>query len=228
MLYFLYAFFPLASPRAGNAASTETSPAVSGYAYIADDSTFFYTAKDESNGLFLLPKTYYVKLLEAAPDFCKVEYMYDNEYARKLVGYVKTSRLTFVEYTPQTPYLYKIFDVSYRLEEGTNDDSFLNQITVTCAYYGYYKIGSKTYCYVLRGDAFGYIPRPADLTVEENGEYAERQTQTAPEEDAPKEETSSSTSPAQVAILIAVCLLVPVLAALILKPSRRPRVDPDD
>lgn len=228
MFYFLYALFPLASPRAGNAASPETSPAVSGYAYISDDTTFFYTAKDESVGLFLLPKTYYVKILEASPDFCKVEYMYDNEHARKLVGYAKTSRLTFVDYTPKTPYPYAVFDVHYRLEEESKDDSFLNQITASCAYYGDYKIGSKTYCYVLRGDAFGYIPKPADLTIEENLEYAERQTQTPPpEQESPKEETSS-TSPAQVAVLIAVCLLVPVLAALVLKPSRRPRIDPDD
>ena len=110
-------------------------------------------------------------------------------------------------------------------------DYLVSEITVTCAYYGDYRIGSKTYCYILRGDSFGYIPKPADLTYDENPEYEERLSQNVSGETTDStddEEQSGSTSPAQIAILIALCLLVPVLAALILKPPRRPPYEQED
>lgn len=198
-----------------------------GYACVLDDDTFFYAAKDEKQGLFLLPKTYFVKVLEAAPDYTKIEYLYDGANAKKLTGYAKTAELTFVDYTPTTPYLSLQFDVRYTLADDTAEgSSFLNGLTVTCSYYGDYKIGSKTYCYVLRGDEFGYILKPADLAYEENPEYAERLKQAQGEEkttDGKTEETDGGkTSPAQIAILIALCLLVPLLAALILRSPKKP------
>ena len=228
-LYFLYALFPLAAPVPAQADESASSGE---YACILGDSTFFYTAKDETKGLFLLPKTYFVKVLETSPDYCKIEYLYDDANVKKLVGYARTSELTFVDYTPQRPYLYRLFEVRYRLEDSFSDDSsFLSEITVTCAYYGDYRIGSKTYCYILRGDSFGYIPKPADLTYDENTEYEERLSQNVSGETTDStddEEQSGSTSPAQIAILSALCLLVPVLAALILKPPRRPPYEQED
>ncbi len=228
LLYFLYSLF---SPLCTLSVKADTSQATAGgYACILGDETFFYSARDEKRGLFLLPKTYYVKLLEIAPDFCKVEYLYDDEYAQKLVGYARTSDLTFVDYVPKRPYLYQLFDVRYTIDGATEENSsFLNQITLTCAYYGDYRIGSETYCYVRRGEAFGYIPKPENLTYEENSEYAEWLAQQTPSEEAkPKEENAEQSSPAQIAILVALCLLVPVLAALILRPSKRQSYDSDE
>lgn len=221
-LYLLCALFPLArSP-----VHADDTPAAGGYACVLENDVFFYASKDEKQGLFLLPKSYFVKVLEAAPDYTKIEYLYDGENTKKLTGYAKTSQLTFVDYTPASPYLTLSFEVKYRLDDDElQDPSFLNELTVTCAYYGDYKIGSKTYCYILRGDAFGYILKPDDLTYEENPEYAERLRETASENtsDPPaEEEEQSGASPAQIAILIALCLLVPVLAALILKTPKKP------
>ena len=100
-----------------------------------------------------MPESYYVKVLSTDADFCKIEYLYDSDYTQKLTGYAKTNEQTFVDYTPKTPYLTHLFEVRYTLDDGAEEnDSFLNQITLTCAYYGDYKIGSKTYCYILRGD----------------------------------------------------------------------------
>ena len=196
------------------------------YACVCTDSAFFYAAKDERRGLFLLPETYYVKVLSSDADFCKIEYAYDSDYTQKLTGYAKTNELTFVDYTPKTPYLTHLFEVRYSLDDTQHDDdSFLNQITLTCAYYGDYKIGSKTYCYILRGDEFGYVPKPENFTFEKNTEYAEylaakeEEEKPTPSEPSPKNDSSS---PAQIAILIVLCLLVPALAALILKPPKRP------
>ena len=223
VIAFLYLLFPLFSLPA-----TPTQAEGKTYACILEDDVYFYTARNEKQGLFLLPKTYYVKVLDTAPDYCKVEYLYDGSDVKKLVGYAKTSELTFVDYVPQTPYLHLLFEVCYRIEEtelGGNNS--LNEIKITCAYYGDFYVGSKAYCYVLRGDTFGYVLKPDDLTYAENPEYELRQT--PPEEDKSEEKNSSShTSPAQIAILIALCLLVPILAWLIIKPPRRPPYEEED
>ena len=146
---------------------------------------------------------------------------------RPLTGYAKTSLLTFVPYQPVRPYLSYSFEVHYTIDNATAANSgFLTQITATCVYYGDYEMGSKTYCYVLRGEEFGYVPKPISLSYEENGEYAAYLSSLQPE--AKEETEQKKSSPAQVAILVAVCLLVPVLAALILKPPRRPPYETDE
>ena len=205
-------------------------PVTGTYACILQENTFFYSAPDERRGLFLLPTTYYVKLLDYGEEYSRVEYLYDDGNVKKLVGYTKTSALTFVEYVPKRPYFHYEFEVSYRIEDdGLEDSAFLNEITFTCAYYGDYKIGSETYCYVLRGGSFGYVPKPTNLRVIENTEYEEWLAAQTPlesdTESVPVQKESSS--PAQIAILVALCLLVPVLAALILKPPRRPPYETD-
>lgn len=222
LLYFLYFLFP-ALVAAPVSADESLSLTAGSYACILSDDTFFYPDNSGRKGLFLLPKTYYVKILETGNEYTKIEYLYDDTYVQKLVGYARTDKLTVVDYVPKRPYLYRLFEISYRLDETPlGDDAFLDEIKMTCAYYGDYKIGSETYCYVLRGEEFGYVPKPADFSYDENTEYAEwlalqEQPVTAP---APSDDEKSS-SPAQIAILVALCLLVPVLAALILRPNRK-------
>jgi len=205
-------------------------PSAGSYACVLQENTYFYPSLEDGRGIFLLPPTYYVKLLSYGEDYCHIEYLYDDDKAKKLVGYAKTAALTFVEYTPRQPYFYHEFEVSYRLGDSLiEDSSFLNQITLTCVYYGDYKIGSETYCYVRRGSSFGYVPKPDSLTLPRNTEYEEwLALQTPPTEEEPlPTPPAKSSSPAQIAILIALCLLVPVLAALILKPPRRPPYETD-
>ena len=220
------AIFPLAySPVRAD------SPPADVYACVLYDDAFFYATKDENQGLFVLPKTYFVKVLQTEEEYTKIEYQTDSEHAKKLTGYAKTSKLTTVDYIPKTPYLSLTFDIKYKLDDTSLDPSFLNELIITCAYYGDYKIGSKTYCYVLRGDDFGYVLKPTALTYAENPEYAERlqsQNTSAPTDDTETPmPTQANTSPAEIAILVALCLLVPVLAGLILKSPRKPPYDDD-
>ncbi len=223
---FLNATFFRPSP---SFALAEPSLRADSYACIRTD-VYFYNAPDDRRGLFLLPRSYYVKILEYGERYCKIEYLYDDAHTKKLIGYAETALLTPVDYTPKRPYLYYVFDVCYRIGDTQIDDSaFLTQITVSCAYYGDYTIGSETYCYVLRNDSFGYIPKPDNLSPPTNTEYEEYLSSLLPS-DASNDSVSepSSSSPAQIAVLIAVCLLVPVLAALLLKPSKRRDYDAED
>ncbi len=201
------------------------SHAADGYVYacIRTDTAYFYAGQKENSGLFLLPKTYFVKVLSAESPYCRIEYLYDSEYTKKLTGYAKKSDLTFVEFTPNEPYLYHVFDVDYTIDGAFNEEDFLDKITVTCAYYGDYKIGSKTYCYVRRGDEFVYIPKPESLEYKPNTEYDDYQ-KTQAQAPSGGEKTSGEEegmSAAQIAILITLCLLIPFLAALVLKNSKK-------
>lgn len=215
-----------------SSSADSASPESGDYACVLAGDTYFYASADDRRGLFLLPKTYFVKLVEYGAPYCKVEYLYDGDKTQRVVGYMHTDELTFVDFTPASPYLRHVFDVSYRIDGGEiEDDAFLTQITVSCAYYGDFTVGSKTYCYVLREGEFGYIPKPESLSYPENTEYQDYLDKLAAESPPPAQtqtSASQSTSPAQIAILIVLCLLVPILAALILKPPKRPPYELDD
>ena len=230
LLIFLYTgLFPSHAALPTIAAAASAAPTTGSYACILTDA-YFYAEPSEKHGLFLLPKTYYVKLLEYGADYSKIEYLSDSAHTQSLVGYAKTSALTFVDYVPARPFLYYLVDVKYRIEDAApNDSASLTELTVTCAYYGDYPIGSELWCYILRDGEFGYIPKPADLSYEQNTEYADRQQgESSASESAPDGNGKSSANPIQIAILIAVCLLIPLLAALILKPPRRPPYETEE
>lgn len=240
LLLSLYALFPFSiaslpsksdplrafsyAPTATHVVLADDLPSIGDYAYIPENNVYFYATPTAYKGVFLLPKTYYVRLLDYQTDFCKIEYLYDDVSVQKLVGYVKTEQVYFVDYVPKRPYLYYLFDVQYTIGDSSfGDSAFLDKLTVSCAYYGDYRIGSQTYCYVLREGTFGYIPKPDALSFEENTEYADYLAAQTPPDSSTTE--SNDASPYQIAVLIALCLLVPVLAALILKPPKKPPYD---
>ncbi len=209
--------------------SSSSQPTIGGYACILSPDVFFYTQKEEKCGLFLLPETYYVKILDVAPDFCKIEYLYDDTHTQKLIGYAKTNQLTFVPYVPKRPYLYHLFDVRYTINNAPDVSSVLGEIVVACAYYGDYNIGTQTYCYVLRGDTFGYVPKPTQFTITRNDEYdlwLQSHSLSPEQNQAPTPQEETPSSPAQIALLVAVCLLIPILAAFLFRsPKPQPYED---
>ena len=201
-----------------------------GYACIRSENVYLYSEENDKSGLFILPYTYYVKVLSSGVKYSYVEYLSDGPNTRKINGYCKNSELTFVDYVPVRPYLYYTLDVTYYIEDASpsiKDDDFLSTITITCAYYGEYRVGSKLYCYVLREGTFGYIPKPADLSYELNDEY---DNHTPDESDAPAGNFGDHETmpPAQIASLVLLCILVPVIAALILRPPKKPPYESEE
>ncbi len=227
LLLFLSSFFSFIAylPMSFTAKADEI-PQRGDYACVLFDDVFFYADTDAAVGLFLLPKSYYVRLLDYTDTLCRVEYQTDDTQTQRLVGYVKTADLVFVPYIPRRPYLRYVFDVQYKLQDATQtSNGFLTQITMTCSYYGDYTVGATTYCYVLREGEFGYVPKPTEFRYEENTEYAEY-LETLKAQSSEETENGKRSSPIQIGILIVLCLLVPLLAALILKTPRTPPYDP--
>ncbi|MDD6994598.1 MAG: hypothetical protein SPH68_03540 [Candidatus Borkfalkiaceae bacterium] len=231
-IFALFLLFPLAlsalffpSARGVKAVKAETS-----YAYIPNANVAFYSDSEEAARLllFYLPESYFVCILGETDGYYRVSYLEDAGDAKKLTGFVKKSSVIPVTFTPETPYLYKKIEVTY-YASGNADLSgdILSRITVTCIYYGDYTENGKTYCYVLRGDRFGYVERPMGFTFPKNAEYAEKTVTEQPSPDAPEEEAKGM-SPAQIVFLVLLCLLIPTLAALILRPSRKKNFPDDD
>ena len=218
LLYSFLSCIPLVPTRA--------HAATDAYACILQENVYFYESESTESGLFILPQTYYVKVLFASHPFTKVEYLTDSANSKKRIGYCKTEELTFVNYTPKNPYLYHVFDVTYTAEQASGQDDFFHKITLTCTYYGNYTIGAKTYAYVLQGTQFGYVPLPVGFTYPKNTEHADA---TSPEANSPTTPPGDAgTNPAQIAILVVLCLLVPLLAALVLRSSKKRPFDFDE
>ena len=220
----IFTLFPLQTHTAKASGESPT------YACILTNDAYLYASSNERSGLFLLPKTYYVKALSIGAEFTKVEYQTDGEGIKAITGYCKTSQLTFVDYIPKTPYFHTFFDVTYTIADVDKSYPFLTEITVRCAYYGEYPIGSDTYCYVLREDGFGYVPKPENLNFIENTEYADRQAQATPtpEQPTPEPNDSQALPPTQIATIFVLCLLAPILAALILRSNKSAPLPDDD
>lgn len=222
ILSFLYFLLSVCAVFFAPSARIQAKADTATYACICTDNAYFYSSRDEKRGIFLLPETYFVKVLSVEGDFSRIEYLYDDSHYKKLTGFAKTDTLTFVDYTPTQPYLYYLFDVRYTIDDSyVYGSDTLNQITVTCAYYGDYNVGSETYCYILRGDSFGYIPKPSTLVYQQNTEYADRLAQNSADTTPPPSQSENAMSPLQIGILVAVCLLVPALVALIAKSPKR-------
>ena len=221
VVYFLYALFPL-PPASIATAETER------YACILSENCYFYASQDETRGLFLLPKSYFVKVLSLDGEYTQIEYLTDGDATKRIRGFAKTDQLTLVDFTPNTPYLYHTFDVRYVADGGgVVDSSLLGSITFRCVYYGDYVVGTSTYCYVLRDGIFTYVPKPVSFSYPENTEYADYLATHSPS-NSQTDNTDESIPPAQIAILILLCLLVPTLAAIILKPPKRLPYESDD
>ncbi|MBQ8885820.1 MAG: hypothetical protein IJY62_05590 [Clostridia bacterium] len=223
--YLLYSFFAPFSPPAYISRAEDYS-----YAYVPTEHVYLYSDVEDASsrrGLFRLPCTYYVRILSSAGEYYRVEYLSDGKSTRQVRGYCKKSELIPVDYTPAVPYLYKTLELTYTLPDASGKDGSLSLLKLTCAYYGDYTDGTDAYCYVLLNDEFGYIPRPANFSFERNTEYESRHQTVTPPAKTPQTE-SAGMAPGQIALLVLLCLLVPAIAALILRPSKRPPYETEE
>lgn len=150
------------------------------YARVTEEGVYFYSAADESAGLFILPRTYFVEILGEAGEYYRVRYIAGGEHA--LEGYCKAFEVSPVDYTPETPYLDYTLTVTYRADAAGLPDSFLTEYTVSADYCGDFMYGSAICYYVRIDDKFGYVPATACSAADwpENPEHT--QDELPPEE----------------------------------------------
>ena len=219
VLTFFLGVFTVFSPSAALQAQAEETDV---YACIRSPEVYLYEKENSSSGLFILPYTYYVKILAEGVDYCYVQYQTDNAPYKAVYGYCKTDELTFVDFVPQRPYLSYAVDATYVLEGAGNafvGDSVLSSVTLTYAYYGDYTVGSSTYRYVTLDGKQGYLPKTGEISYELNTEYEQH----APAADNPQDTPAASTGNlpvAQIVLFARLALLAVGFVYYLLRPKR--------
>ncbi len=189
------------------------------YAVAADTNVWFYSAEGEEYKLFLLPETYYVRVLYKDDLYTAVEYLVNDAPYRKIMGYCRTEALTFVEFIPERPYLKRQITVSYTLPGAGGGFGEFDSIERTFVYYGKRYENGQLYFYVLEGETFGFIPAEEELSFERNDDFLN--VPAGPAETDPSEAPpSDASSVLQIVLILAVCGAAVVVAVLALRGKK--------
>ncbi len=219
----LSGLFSLSFPPAVLRASAEENTG-SGerYAVAAREDVWFYSAENEESGLFLIPYTYYVRVLREGTLFTAVQYLDDIAPYRAINGFCKTEALTFVDFVPARPYLRREITVTYSIAgENPMGGGAFNKIERRFVYYGTSFAGTARYFYVYADGIFDYVPATQDILYELNTDYL-TQTSGGASEEPPPAEVSSAPSAVQIVAICAAALAILAVVALVLR-GKKPR-----
>ena len=227
----LYFFWYCCFPAKVSAEETQ-------YARILNQTTYLYNSADTSSPCFLIPETYYVKLIREDTDYYFVEYQEDfvecqnglELHYKSISGYCKKTDLYLCDYIPDNPYLrYKItvYDGAkgYKSSSLSKVDYLFNSGN-PIIYYGKYKINNVLFYYVLaHGEYRCYISSSEckELAYTLNADplpINEEEPVITPEVTTP--ETISDTS-GKLKIALILILVVPALiaTAFLFKPQKK-------
>ena len=208
VLFLLLSFlFPL-SPRS---AAAETNV----YACATEDGTRFFSSPNEESALFLLPQSYYVKVLAKGNEYSYVQYLENVSCYQSVYGYCKTDELLFVDYLPLNPYLYYTYTVTYTTPSLSLPDSTLSSFSYPCVYYGAHPAQSDSLSYVLINGKFGYLPSPEGFTYERNTDYVEYllSLTPAPPQEEPSDDANQPVDP-PVGVTLSVGKIIAVIGSV--------------
>ena len=200
------------------------SPAAEEYAVAARNDVWLYSEENEESGLFLLPYTYYVRVLERGEEYSAVVYGEDAAPYRTVEGYCKTDLLTFVGFIPERPFLKLEVTVTYTVPGASSQmgNGTFDEIERTFHYYGTSYLGTQRYFYVLSDGVFDYIPAARDVNYELNTDYLTDTAGPAEETPAPAPEPDASLTGIEIAALVAGILAVAAIAFFVLRGRKAP------
>ncbi len=181
------------------------------YAVAENPDVWFYREENEDTKLFCIPHTYYVKVISRGEKFTYCEYLKDNAPYRKIQGYCLTDSLTFVDFVPQRPYLFREVTVEYVLPGASLGEGKFNGLKETFVYYGTRYENGQLYFYVGKNGEFDYVPRDEELTFELNTDYLPRESA---EEDA-KKNGEGGISAVQIVLITLASVAVLVIAVFV-------------
>ncbi len=217
----LFALLPLTPPALTARAEGMDAPEER-YAVAAREDVWFYAAENEESGLFLIPYTYYVRIIREGTMFTAVQYLDDVSPYRAVTGFCKTEQLTFVDFVPVRPYLRREITVAYTIAGENPLGSAFNKIERRFVYYGTSYAGTARYFYVYADGIFDYVPATQDILFERNTDYLEQTSATPDPPPSETEEPSPVPTPVQIVAICAAALAVLAVIVFILR-GKRPR-----
>lgn len=227
------AVFPAAhatTAKAETADSTETIEPMDTYAVAPTKNVWFYSAPDEEKGLFILPYTYYVKVLTVGKPFCEVQYLEDVAGYKKLTGYCLYDDLQFVDFVPQRPYLYLNLTLKYSLKDTDEfDGSSLGTYERPVVFYGTFYNGTALKYYVYADNQFAKVA-PSDVKEELKYDYNTdyRTVATGAGDNGNTASSSNGLSAVQIAVICIVCAAAVAVAFFVLRGKKPPVAGADE
>ncbi len=216
-------FCLLPSPRAMRADADALR-----YAVAADSNVWFYASEEESAKLFLIPETYYVRILAEGEEYTAVEYLVNDPPYKKVMGYCRTEAITPVSFLPERPFLMKQITLQYSIPVGGTLDGGFSSIERTFVYYGMRYDMGQLYLYVLSDGVFGYVAAEAPPEFEKNVDYLEAVDVPANGQTEPSDSDMGTPNVLAIVLICAASVAVVVAAALLLKSRRQPPPDSEE
>lgn len=210
--------FPAFLPAFAAEEGTDT-----GYARVVQEDVYLYAAPQSDSGLFILPRTYFVRLTGQAGGYYSVEYLSGTNAVQ---GYCRTEDLEPVDYIPETPFLEYETEVTFTAGSGDLPDGFITEYSVPASFYGTFYYGSSVYYYVSIGGETGYVPASAcpPLNYPENTEHTQTEIPDSPEQ------PSGNTNVVNIVLICALSVAALGAVYFLFRPARgsEPRSVPFD
>lgn len=203
----------------------QTAPEL--YAVAAEQGVWFYSAENEGTGLFVLPYTYYVKVLRRGGEFSAVQYLDDAAPYKAITGYCKTNELTFVDFVPARPFLRREITVSYRVENAAGTlmgKGAFDKVEKSFIYYGTSYLGTAKFFYVYADGVFDYVPATQEILYDLNTDYLQASSgeiESGEGGGAPAAESDGLSGTQIVIICVAAAALI-VIALFVLRGRKSP------
>ncbi len=191
------------------------------YAVAESSEVWFYKSENENDKLFCIPRTYYVKVLSRGERFSLCEYLRDATPYKKVVGYCLTDSLTFVDFVPQRPFLYREVTVEYVLPGASLGNGSFAGLKETFVYYGTRYEDGQLYFYVGKDGAFDYIPADEEISFELNSDYL-------PDPETPAKDSSLSGGLSAVQIVLITLAAVAVLVVAVFVAHGKKSAPPEN
>lgn len=201
------------------------------YAVADSKEVWFYASENLESGLFILPYTYYVKVLRQGTLFCAVKYLEDVAPYKSVTGFCKTEDLTFVDFVPERPYLKREITVSYSAENASGTwmgRGTFDKLQKSFVYFGESYLGTARFFYVYADGAFDYVPATGEIVYELNTDYLKpASTDPGPSEE-PENPSESGLSGTQIAMIVLAAAALFAIALFVLRGKRSPSPMQDD
>lgn len=209
------------------------SDAPASFARIEAEDVYLYASPDESEGLFVLPSTYFVQILGETALYYYVSYLQDNVGFPSVKGYCKKTEVKPVDYTPETPFLEYTITVTYSVAGSIAPDDPLSTYTAEAVYYGEFHFGTSVFYYVNIGGKFGYVPAKSCSVPN----YPINTEHTSTEQRPNQDTAAGSTAQSNAVRIVLICILAVFAIGAVYflfrpqktpKPSRDPFYDENE
>ena len=192
------------------------------WARIVKDNVYLYAEETSSKQMFVLEKSYYVRILDSGENMLHVSVMENETYFPQITGYVAKTDVELCSAEPVAPYYPTVRlsvtsdSAAIRLSPSTSASVVITATnTQKVSYYGRIENGKNWY-YVCFGDKFGYVEvnsvskpdielHPTPLEKAETPPVS-----TTPSDGTPTEPSTTPTMPTSEILLIVFVVLLAV------------------